>query len=136
LEKQLYKETNTDNGPVLVALTAGNKLQVGDKVRIRIIVKVDRDLEYVQLKDMRAACFEPVDVLSRYHYQNGAGYFQSTKDISTNFFFDHLSKGTYVFEYSVWVNAKGNYTNGITSIQCMYAPEFSSHTEGMRVEVK
>ncbi|KAA5536999.1 alpha-2-macroglobulin [Taibaiella lutea] len=136
LEKQLYKETNSDNGPVLVALTEGNKLQVGDKVKIRIVVKVDRDMEYVQLKDMRAACFEPVDVLSQYHYQSGIGYFQSTKDISTNFFFDHLSKGTYVFEYPVWVSAKGNYTNGITSIQCMYAPEFSSHTEGIRVEVK
>jgi uncharacterized protein YfaS (alpha-2-macroglobulin family) len=136
LEKQLYKETNSDNGPVLIALTEENKLKVGDKVKIRIVVKVDRDMEYVQLKDMRAACFEPVDVLSQYHYQSGIGYFQSTKDISTNFFFDHLSKGTYVFEYPVWVNAKGNYTNGITSIQCMYAPEFSSHTEGIRVEVK
>jgi uncharacterized protein YfaS (alpha-2-macroglobulin family) len=136
LEKQLFIERNSSTGPVLTAITNDNKLQVGDKVKIRIIVKVDRDMEYVQLKDMRAACFEPIDILSRYNYQNGVGYYQSTKDLATHFFFDHLAKGTYVFEYAVWVNAKGDFSNGISTIQCMYAPEFSSHTEGLHVVVE
>lgn len=136
LKKDLYIEKNSTTGPTLTAIKEGNELHVGDKVKVRIEVKVDRDMEYVQLKDMRAACFEPLDVLSQYKYQSGTGYFQSTKDLATNFFFDHLSKGTYVFEYAVWVNAKGNYSNGISTIQCMYAPEFSSHSAGIRVEVK
>jgi uncharacterized protein YfaS (alpha-2-macroglobulin family) len=88
------------------------------------------------MKDMRAACFEPLNVISQYKYQDGLGYYESTKDVSTNFFFSHLNKGTYVFEYPLWVTHKGNFSNGITSIQCMYAPEFASHSEGIRVEVK
>jgi uncharacterized protein YfaS (alpha-2-macroglobulin family) len=136
LKKQLFIEQNSAKGPVLTAIENDNALSVGAKVKIRIELKVDRDMEYVQLKDMRAACFEPIDVLSSYQYQNGTGYYQSTKDLATNFFFDHLRKGTYVFEYPVWVNAKGDFSNSISTIQCMYAPEFSSHTEGLRVEVK
>lgn len=136
ITKQLYLEQNSANGPVLTAITKDNELKVGDKVKIRIVLKVDRNMEYVHLKDMRAACFEPIDVLSNYQYQNGIGYYQSTKDLSTNFFFDYLPKGNYVFEYAVWVNAKGNFSNGISSIQCMYAPEFSSHSEGTNVKVE
>jgi hypothetical protein len=85
---------------------------------------------------MRAATFEPIDVLSGYHYQGGLGYYQSTLDASTNFFFDYLPKGTYVLEYEVFVGQKGDFSNGISTIQCMYAPEFSSHTKGIRVRVE
>jgi uncharacterized protein YfaS (alpha-2-macroglobulin family) len=136
LQKDLYIERNTDSGPVLTQIKEGNDLKVGDKVKVRIVVKVDRDMEYVHLKDMRAACFEPQNVLSRYQYQNGLGYYESTKDIATHFFFDYLRKGTYVFEYPVFVSAKGEYSNGIASIQCMYAPEFSSHSQGGRLRVQ
>jgi uncharacterized protein YfaS (alpha-2-macroglobulin family) len=92
-------------------------------------------MEYVHLKDMRASCFEPVNVLSGYRYQGGLGYYEATKDASTNFFIGWLPQGTYVFEYPLRVTHEGNFSNGITSIQCMYAPEFSSHSEGIRVEV-
>jgi uncharacterized protein YfaS (alpha-2-macroglobulin family) len=136
LKKQLFIERNTDRGPVLTEIKEGNELKVGDKVKVRIELRVDRDMEYVHMKDMRAACMEPVNVLSGYRYQGGLGYYESTKDIATNFFFDYLRKGTYVFEYPVFVSAKGNFSNGITTIQCMYAPEFSSHSEGIRVSVK
>lgn len=136
LKKQLFIERNTDRGPVLTEIKEGNELKVGDKVKVRIELRVDRDMEYVHMKDMRAACMEPVNVLSGYRYQGGLGYYESTKDVSTNFFFDYLRKGTYVFEYPVFVSAKGNFSNGITTIQCMYAPEFSSHSEGIRVTVK
>ncbi|MFA4871423.1 MAG: hypothetical protein WC623_24705, partial [Pedobacter sp.] len=107
-----------------------------DKVKARIIIRVDRDMEYVHMKDMRAAAFEPVDVLSGYRYQGGLGYYESIKDASVNFYFDYLRKGTYVFEYPLNVTQKGEFSNGITSIQCLYAPEFSAHSEGIRVTVE
>ena len=93
-------------------------------------------MEYVHMKDMRAAGLEPIHVFSGYRYQDGLGYYESTKDASTNFFFDYLRKGTYVFEYPLRVNMSGNFSNGITSIQCMYAPEFTSHSEGVRLKIE
>ena len=88
------------------------------------------------MKDMRASCLEPVNVLSEYKWQGGLGYYETTKDASTNFFISNLNKGTYVFEYSLFATHKGNFSNGVTSIQCMYAPEFSSHSEGIRINVE
>jgi hypothetical protein len=136
LKKQLFVERNTDKGPVLEALADGAELKVGDKVKVRIELKVDRDMEYVHMKDMRAACMEPVNVLSEYKWQGGLGYYESTKDASTNFFFGWLSRGSYVFEYPLFVTHTGNFSNGITTIQCMYAPEFTAHSEGIRVSVE
>ncbi|WP_353196429.1 alpha-2-macroglobulin family protein [Parapedobacter defluvii] len=136
LRKQLFIQRNTNKGPVLEEITADNPLKVGDKVTVRIELRVDRDMEYVHLKDMRAACFEPTNVLSGYRYQGGLGYYESTRDVATNFFFDHLRKGTYVFEYPVFVAQAGDFSNGISTVQCMYAPEFSSHSEGIRVQVQ
>ena len=136
LKKQLFIERNSDKGPVLEALADGAELKVGDKVKVRIELKVDRDMEYVHMKDMRAACMEPVNVISSYKYQGGLGYYESTKDASTNFFFGWLNRGTYVFEYPMFVTHTGNFSNGITTIQCMYAPEFTSHSEGIRVNVE
>ena len=88
------------------------------------------------MKDMRAAGMEPVNVLSEYKWQDGLGYYESTRDASTNFFFDHLPKGVYVFEYDLHVNNSGHFSNGITTIQSMYAPEYSSHSEGVKVIVE
>jgi len=136
LKKELFIEKNTDKGKVLTKITRKNQLKVGDKVIVRIELRVDRDMEYVHMKDMRAACFEPVNVISRYKFQDGLGYYEETKDASTNFFFDYLRKGTYVFEYPLFIAQKGEFSNGITQIQCMYAPEFTSHSEGIRVKVE
>jgi Bacterial Alpha-2-macroglobulin MG10 domain/Alpha-2-macroglobulin family/MG2 domain len=136
LKKQLFIEKNSDKGPTLIAIADGAELKVGDKVKVRIELRVDRDMEYVHMKDMRAACMEPVNVISEYKYQGGLGYYESTKDASTNFFFGWLSRGTYVFEYPMFVTHTGNFSNGITTIQCMYAPEFTSHSEGIRVTVE
>jgi Bacterial Alpha-2-macroglobulin MG10 domain len=88
------------------------------------------------MKDMRAAAMEPTNVLSQYKWQGGLGYYESTKDASTNFFFAQLPRGSYVFEYPMFVTHTGNFSNGITSIQCMYAPEFSSHSNGIRINVE
>jgi hypothetical protein len=77
-----------------------------------------------------------VNVLSRYKYQDGLGYYESTKDTASHFFIDYLPKGTYVFEYPVRVQLKGKYPTGFANIQCMYAPEFNSHSENINMEVK
>jgi alpha-2-macroglobulin-like protein len=134
--KDLFIEKNSDRGPVLSAIDEKTMLNVGDKIKVRIIIKVDRDMEYVHLKDMRASGFEPVNVLSGQRWQGGLSYYESTRDASTNFFIGYLSKGTYVFEYALIATQKGEFSNGITSIQSMYAPEFSSHSEGIRLKVK
>jgi hypothetical protein len=136
LVKKLFVETNNDRGPVLTPVNNGDKLKIGDKIKVRIELRVDRDMEYVHMKDMRASCMEPVNVLSNYKYQGGLGYYESTRDASTNFFFSNLRKGTYVFEYPLFVTHAGNFSNGITTIQSMYAPEFTSHSEGVRVNVE
>lgn len=136
LGKQVYVQQNTAHGPVLKLLQDGDALQVGDKVKIRIELRVDRDMEYVHMKDMRAAALEPVNVISQYKYQGGLGYYESTKDASTNFFFGWLPRGTYVFEYPMFVGHSGNFSNGITTIQSLYAPEFSSHSNGIRLKVE
>ncbi|MBC7935530.1 MAG: alpha-2-macroglobulin, partial [Rhizobacter sp.] len=136
LVKKLFVEQASDRGPVLRELKEGETLKIGDKVKVRIELKVDRDMEYVHMKDMRAASMEPVNVLSQYKWQGGLGYYESTKDASTNFFFSWLPRGSYVFEYPSFVSHAGNFSNGITTIQSMYAPEFSSHSEGIRVRVE
>ncbi len=135
LSKKLFIQKNTDKGPVLQPVNDGDKLHVGDKIKVRIELRVDRDMEYVHMKDMRASCMEPTNVISQYKYQDGLSYYETTKDVSTNFFFGYLNKGTYVFEYPMFVTHSGNFSNGITTIQCMYAPEFTAHSEGARVNV-
>jgi hypothetical protein len=136
IEKKLFKEVQTSGAKAIEPVDEAHKLLVGDKVIVRMILRADRNMEFVHLKDMRASCFEPVNVLSGYRYQDGLGYYQSTKDASMNFFIDHLPVGTYVFEYPLWVSHTGDFSNGITIAQSMYAPEFSSHSEGARVEVR
>ena len=135
LVKKLFVERNSDTGPVILPIVAGTKLKTGDKLKVRIELSVDRDMEYVHMKDMRASGLEPINVFSGYRYQDGLGYYESTKDAATNFFFDYLRKGTYVFEYPLRVNMSGDFSNGITSIQCMYAPEFAAHSEGLRIQI-
>jgi 5-hydroxyisourate hydrolase-like protein (transthyretin family) len=136
LEKKLFVERASPTGPVIELITSKTKLKVGDKIKVRIELRSDRDMEYIHLKDMRASGFEPTNVISRYKYQDGFGYYESTGDVATNFFISYLPKGTYVFEYPMMITNKGDFSNGITSIQCMYAPEFSAHSEGIRVKVE
>ncbi len=136
LKKQLFIERLSERGKVIEPVSDKAKLKIGDKVIARIELRVDRRMEYIHMKDMRASGFEPINVISRYKYQDGLGYYESTKDASTNFFMEALPKGTYVFEYPLRVSHEGNFSNGITTIQCMYAPEFTSHSEGVRVDVE
>jgi hypothetical protein len=136
LSKKVFIEKNTDRGPAIIPVGEGTGLQVGDKLKVRIELRVDRDMEYVHMKDMRASALEPVNAISGYKWQGGLGYYESTKDASTSFYFSYLQKGTYVFEYPLFVTHAGNFSNGITTIQCLYAPEFSAHSEGIRLSVE
>jgi uncharacterized protein YfaS (alpha-2-macroglobulin family) len=108
---------------------------VGDELVVRITLHTDRDMEYVHLKDYRASGTEPEGVLSHYKYQDGLGYYESTRDTASHFFIDYLPKGTYVFEYAARVVHKGQYQTGMAQIQCMYAPEFNSHSESFVLDV-
>ena len=135
MNKQLFLRTLTNKGEVLQPIDGNNQLKVGDLVRVRMELRADRDYEYVHLKDMRASGFEPVSTISGHRYQDGLWYYESVKDASTNFFITYLRKGTYVFEYDLRVSHAGNFSNGITTFQCMYAPEFSAHSEGIRVTI-
>ncbi len=136
VSKALYVEQLVNGVKELKPLKDNNSLRVGDKVVARIIIKVDRDMDFVQLKDQRAACFEPLESLSGYRWGAGTGYYVAVKDASTNFFFDSLTKGTYVLEHSFFVARSGNYSSGIATLQSAYAPEFASHSSSLRVVVK
>jgi TonB-dependent SusC/RagA subfamily outer membrane receptor len=134
VSKELYLKKNTDKGEVLQKITSKNPLKIGDLVTVRLLISAKENMEFVHLKDMRASCFEPVDVLSGYEYKSGLGFYKSTKDVATHFFFDQINKGTYILEYDIRVNNTGNFSNGISTIESMYAPEYSSHTKGIRVK--
>jgi TonB-dependent SusC/RagA subfamily outer membrane receptor len=136
VQKNLFTQVNTATGTELRQVKDGDALKVGDKLTVRIVLRSDRDMEYIHLKDMRAAGSEPVNVLSSYKWQDGLGYYESTRDAATNFFISSLPKGTYVFEYPLFVTHTGNFGVGIATAQCMYAPEFSSHSEGIRIKVE
>ena len=135
VEKLLFVETNNGTERQLRPVTPDEPLSVGDKVVVRLVVRTDREIDYVFLKDLRAGCFEPADQLSGSIYRDGVWYYQSPTDVSENFFFERLPQGTFVLEYAVYVSRTGEYAGGISTIQCLYAPEFVSHTEGNIVKV-
>jgi len=134
LKKALFIKETTKAGQVLKPVTG--PVAVGDELVVRIELRTDRDMEYVHLKDQRGSGTEPVNVLSRYKYQDGLAYYESTRDTASHFFIDYLPKGTYIFEYSTRVQLRGSYQTGIAEIQCMYAPEFNSHSESLPLVVK
>ena len=134
--KKLFVKQNAANGPILKEITASTPIKVGDIVTVRLEISLDRSMQFVHIKDMRASGFEPVNVLSGYKWKGEFGYYESTRDAATNFFADYMNKGTYVFEYDLKANNAGNFSNGITSMQNMYAPELSAQSEGIRVEIK
>ncbi|MBE0661530.1 MAG: hypothetical protein IH597_03595 [Bacteroidales bacterium] len=135
LSRSIMREVLTPSGPMLETVTTEKPLKVGDKMIMRIELRVDRDLEYVHMKDLRAPAFEPIEQISGYKYQGGLGYYESPRDVATHFFFQYLPKGTWVFEYPVVVSQTGDFSSGITTIQCLYAPEFTAHSEGIRIMI-
>ncbi|MCX8080663.1 MAG: MG2 domain-containing protein [Bacteroidia bacterium] len=108
----------------------GMNLELGDKIRVKIIIKTDRDYEFIHIKDIRPSGCDPSENRSGYYYQNGLGYYMNIKDASTNFFMDYLRKGNYVLEYDIKLNNSGIFQMAPVQIQCMYAPEFRAFGNG------
>ncbi|MBE6244612.1 MAG: alpha-2-macroglobulin [Bacteroidales bacterium] len=120
----------------LEPLKNGAVIKVGDIVTARMVIKIDRRMDFVQLKEQRGACFEPMTQLSGYHYGGGTGYYEEIKDASTNFFFYSLGKGTYVLEVNYRASRAGEYEAGLANLQCAYAPEYTAHTSSTRITVE
>lgn len=132
LEKRLFIRKNTDEGPVLLPMKG--KVQVGDEVVTRVILRNDRAMDFVHLKDLRGSGTEPLNVLSGYRWQDGFGYYEVTRDAASHFFIDRLPPGTHVFETSVRVQHAGVYQSGIAEVRCMYAPEFAAHSASVTIK--
>ncbi|MEO6191351.1 MAG: alpha-2-macroglobulin family protein, partial [Saprospiraceae bacterium] len=136
LNKELYVKTNTIKGQVLKPITDLDKIHTGDIVTARIIINADRPMDYVHLKVMRAAGLEPIHQLSGYQYSGGIGYYLSPRDLATDFFISYLPKGTFVLEYDLRASFKGEFSDGVSSLQCMYAPEFAAHSKGIKINIE
>lgn len=134
VEREIYVERINENGTCLVPIE-NEDIKVGDKIVVNLNVESFQDMEFVFLKDMRAACLEPVEQMSRYRYQDGMLYYQSNSDAFMGFYFDRLPKGKHQVSYSMFVTKEGDFSNGYALIQCMYSPEFSAYSEGMRIKV-
>ena len=134
VERELFVERNDENGSYLVPIKE-TELKVGDKVVVNLTIEASQDMEFVFLKDLRAACLEPTEQMSRYNYYDGMLYYQSNSDTYMGFYFDRLPKGKHRVSYSMYVTKEGDFSNGYALIQCLYAPEFSGYSEGMRVRV-
>ncbi len=128
IKKMLLVEKDVNGKRQWVPLTVGDVLQVGDKVAVRLVVESARDMDFVQLKDDRAVCLEPVNQLSGYRWMENVGVYIAVKDASTSYFFDCLPKGMYTFHTEYYVTRKGKYAGGLASLQSAYAPEFAAHT--------
>lgn len=107
--------------------------QVGEKVKVTLIITADRDYDFVQITDKRAACLEPVNQLSGYQWSIGC--YVSPRDHATNFYFDRLSKGKHIVEMEYYVDRKGDYQSGTCIAECTYSPEFSGRTETYELKV-
>ena len=134
VDRNIYVERINKEGTYLVPIEDVD-IKVGDKIVVNLNIESSQDMEFVFLKDMRAACLEPVEQMSRYRYQDGMLYYQSNSDTFMGFYFDRLPKGKHQVSYSMFVTKEGNFSNGYALIQCMYAPEFSAYSEGNRIKV-
>ncbi|NND73011.1 MAG: hypothetical protein HKN43_15665 [Rhodothermales bacterium] len=135
IRKELFRKSITGEGPVLTRLTVNDRLEPGDVITVKMTINADRDLEYVHLKDMRAAGTEPMSAISGYRWKSGLGFYEAISDASVSYFFDYLPRGTRVIEYDLRVNLSGDFAVGPARLQSMYAPEFVAYSAGARVTV-
>lgn len=136
INKELFISKPGKNGKAELMPVERQSLKTGDRIIVRLTLSLKQDMEFLHLKDLRAACFEPADQLSGNQWKFGTVYYQETKDAVTNFFFNALSRGTYVIEYAVWVNQTGTYQDGIATLQSIYAPEYNAYSKATQVIVK
>ncbi|MBR3287854.1 MAG: hypothetical protein IKI72_08575 [Bacteroidales bacterium] len=136
VERRYFRVRRTTAGEVMEPVSADTPLHVGDLVRVRLTIRADQDMEYVHLKDTRAAGMEPENVLSRYKSQEGLYYYESTRDAASHFFVSEMKRGTYVFEYDLRATHQGRFSTGLATLQCYYAPEFNAHSDGLLIEIR
>lgn len=136
IQKVLYRSTNSKSGEELLALKEGEKIEPGTKIIVRLRIEVDRAMDFVRLDDQRALTFEPLQQVSGYRWSGGLFYYEAPADSGTSFFIEHLSRGVYIIEYPLRAVHSGSFINGLATIQSMYAPEFSSHSQGGKVLVE
>lgn len=136
LRRTYYIKLSTDSGDELIKLEGGETLAVGDLLTVRIQLVVDRPMEFIHLQDLRASGTEPIDVLSRYQWKGGLGYYMETRDAATNFFVDYLPTGEYTLEYDQRATQTGYFSAGLATIQSMYAPEFGAQSEGIKLQIQ
>ena len=136
INRQFYVRRVEKGQSQFVPLRSNETIHLGDELLVRLKLTVDRDMEFVHLKDSRASGFEPIDVQSGHKYKLNLGYYQSIKDASMNFYVDYLPKGNHIIEYRLRANISGGFSNSYAKIQSMYAPEFNAHSKGQRVRIE
>ncbi|MDA3944980.1 MAG: MG2 domain-containing protein [Bacteroidetes bacterium] len=134
ISRKLFREV-IQNGELTREPINEENLRIGDLIVVQLLIESDRDMEYVHLHDQRAAGFEPVEQLSGYQYKEGLSFYKTSDDLGTDFFFNDLPKGKYLLSYNLRVSQAGSFNNGFASLQSFYAPEFSSHSQGIRVKI-
>ena len=135
VDKKLYIEKTNEKGDKKLFALEGQPLKTGDKVIVRLILSLKQDMEFLHLKDLRAACLEPTEQLSGYEYRGGMSYYKEVKDSNTNFFFDFLPRGTHIIEYAFWINQSGSYQDGVANLQCIYAPAYNAYSNSTTITV-
>ena len=136
VRRTLYHQPAVGDGRTAEPVTADNPVRLGERITVKIVVTSDRDLEYVQIKDPRAAAFEPVNIHERNGWQGGTWWVESPRDASVCFFFNKFPQGTVVLEYDVFATQSGDFSAGATTVECMYAPEYRAQGNGARVTVR
>ena len=136
ISKKMFLVTATDQGESLEEINEKTVLKPGDRLAVILRIKSDRSMDYVHLKDGRPSGTEPIETLSGYRYNGGLGYYENIKDLASHFYFQHLPKGDFTLEYRVKVVHRGLYSAGLATLQSMYAPEFSSHSQGFSLDVR
>jgi Bacterial Alpha-2-macroglobulin MG10 domain/Alpha-2-macroglobulin family/MG2 domain/Alpha-2-macroglobulin bait region domain len=136
LQKHIFRIRYENGVEKFDSLTSNDPLHIGDRLKVRLRLNVGKKLEYVHLKDTRPAACEPTDVLSDRGYSNHISYYKTTRDVSTNYFFDYLPEGKYDMQYEMTVQQRGQFAGGMASMECMYAPNLGLHTEGVVIVVR
>ena len=134
VKRELFVERFVDNEVKYLPISE-EKIKIGDKIKVEITFENSQDMEFVYLKDLRGACFEPTEQISRYHWSDGLWYYQSTTDVSMEYFFDNLSRGKHTISHTMYVTKYGSFSAGYAQIQCQYAPEFGAYSNGSRINV-
>lgn len=133
IEKQLYRLAPDGTG---IHAVDASDLSVGDLVKVELLIKCERDIDYVAIEDRRPACFEPVEQLPRPIWSEGICFYRENRDAATNIFVTRLPKGVYRLSYEMRVNNAGTFTSGVATLQSQYCPALSAHSSGAVITVK